>query len=104
MAQLPRRERGQIRLARQAPPEPSDGILDPTLLPRRVRIAEEGRQAEPVAQTIMQGKLGAVVEGQRAPHRAGQPVQATMQPLQHGPGRLVGQPLEDEQAGAALMQ
>ena len=67
-------------------------------------IAEEGLRDRLLGcEPIVQGKLGAVVEGQRPAHRRRQGAQAAMQPLQNGPRRLVGQPVDQEQAGAALM-
>ena len=48
-------------------PEASDGILDAALLPGAVRVAEEGGQTKGLGvETVMFGKLGSVVEGERA--------------------------------------
>jgi hypothetical protein len=41
----------------------ADGILDAALLPRRMRIAEEGFQVGALVQAMMLSKLSAVVEG-----------------------------------------
>ena len=40
------RQGGQVGLAGQGASQTTDGVLDATLLPRRVGIAEEGLEAE----------------------------------------------------------
>ena len=59
-------DRCQVGLSRQEGAHPSDGVFDAALLPGCVRIAEEGAQAELATELVVQGELGAVVEGERA--------------------------------------
>ena len=51
----------EVGLARQSAAQATDGVLDATLLPRRVGIAEEGLETEGM-ELVMLGELGAVVE------------------------------------------
>ncbi|MGY2990969.1 hypothetical protein ACVI1K_008316 [Bradyrhizobium sp. USDA 4508] len=56
------REGYEIRLAGNKAAHPADGVLDATLLPGGMGIAEEGRDREAVQRQVT-GELGAVVEG-----------------------------------------
>ena len=58
------RQRRQVGLAGQSPPQPADGVLHPALLPRGVGIAEEGFDTQ-IVESVMEGELGPVVEGNR---------------------------------------
>jgi len=53
----------QVCSTRQEASDTTVGIFDAALLPRAVRIAEAGVDAERFAQLVMKGELGAVVPG-----------------------------------------
>ena len=56
------RECGEIGLAGNKAAHPSNGVFNTALLPRRVRVAEEGVDREAVQRT-MAGEFGPIVEG-----------------------------------------
>ena len=56
------RQGSQIGFARQGAAQAADGMFDPALLPRGVRVTEEGLDAEGL-EVVMAGELGAIVEG-----------------------------------------
>ena len=58
------RQRRQVGLAGQSQSQPADGVLHPALLPRGVGIAEEGFDTQ-IVESVMEGELGPVVEGNR---------------------------------------
>ena len=56
------RQGSEIGLAGQGAAQAGDGMFDPALLPRDVRVTEEGLNAEGM-EMVMAGELGAIVEG-----------------------------------------
>ena len=60
----------EVGFARQSATHPPVGVLDASLLPRRVGVTKEGLDAEGV-ESMMPGELGAVVEGDRLAPRGG---------------------------------
>ena len=56
----------QVGLSGQEAAHAADGVLDAALLPRRVRVAEVGADAQGV-EVVMASELGAVVEGDGLP-------------------------------------
>ena len=57
------RERCEIGFSGQAAAESADGVFDAALLPGGARITEEGLDIEVLAQPVVLGELGSVVEG-----------------------------------------
>jgi hypothetical protein len=101
--QLRSRDGRQIGLARQPPAQPADGVLDAALLPRCVGIAEEGLDAQGLAQGVVLGELGAVVEGDGLAKRCGQRREQVLDAARHPLGvfgRLARNP---EQARSTLV-
>ncbi len=56
----------EVGLAGKGAPEPTDGVLDATLLPGGVGITEEGFDTQ-IVETVVESELGAVVEGDGPP-------------------------------------
>src|SRR3954468_24583834 len=68
-----------------------------------MRIAEEGAVAELATELVMQGDLGAVVEGEGAAQWFWQAGQAGREPAADAGGSLVWEAFEAEQARGPLM-
>src|SRR5262249_34464821 len=64
-------EVGEVGLSGKEATQSTDGVLDTSLLPGRVRVAEEGLDVEGV-QAAMASKLGSIIEGEGLPKRRGQ--------------------------------
>jgi len=60
---LLRRALEQICSTRQKSSDPAVGVFDAALLPRAVRIAEVGVDAECIAQFVVKSEFGAIVLG-----------------------------------------
>src|SRR3712207_9125133 len=61
--ELGRGESGGVEFARQEATQPSVGVLDAALLPRRVRVAEVGLDTMVPGQLVIAQELRAAVEG-----------------------------------------
>ena len=59
-------QRRQVSLARQSIPQAADGVLDASLMPGRVGIAEEGLNTQ-IVELVVEGELSPVVEGDSLP-------------------------------------
>ena len=57
----------EVCLSGQEPAQSADGVLHGALLPRTVRVAKEGPDAELIGKGKVLGELGAVVEGNGPP-------------------------------------
>ena len=62
----------KIGFARQCATHAQDCVFNSTFLPGRMRIAEEGLDAELVVEFVVFGELGTVVEGDGTPEFSGQ--------------------------------
>src|SRR5690606_17194788 len=82
--------------------EPTDGILDAALLPGVVRVAEEGLAPEGLADLVVQGELGAVVEGERAAELGGNVPEGSLEVGGDGDRGSADLTPEDHQSAAAL--
>src|SRR5262245_13378303 len=95
-------ECGEIGLARNEAAHATDGVLDATLLPGRIGVAEEGPNGEPM-ELLMTGELGAVVEGdglaQRWRHAGEEPDEMACNAL----GSFVGRSGGEQKSGLALV-
>ncbi len=93
---------GESCLAWQIAPENSVGVLDRAALPRRVRIAEEGRDSKITFQLLVLGELRAVVAGDGAPSGPRQAFEEAGEAGGGGLGGLARQAGGEGQAGLAL--
>ena len=82
----------------------SDGIFDAALLPGPMWITEVGRQGELLCEAVMAGKFAAIVEGNGGAQRLGQGCEEGDELAGDAICGLVGDPLDDGVAGAALME
>jgi hypothetical protein len=96
------RQVGEIGFARDKAAHAADGVLDAAFLPRRVRVAEEGLNAEPV-KLVMSGELGAVIEGNGSAQVKRQRGEDRAEVTGDAVGLLVGWPHGDEQARLPLV-
>ena len=93
----------EIGFAGQGPSHAADGVFDAALLPRAMGIAEEGLHAELGVELMVEGELGAVIEGDGLAQPIGQrlePSEELVNGWLGGFARLLG---EQEDAGFALM-
>ncbi len=93
----------QIRPPRQEPPQPADRVLHSPLLPRRVRVAEERLDAQPV-KLVVTGELGPIVEGHRLAKLRRQRPQHPGDGLRDRPRLLRRRPREEQEARGAFLQ
>ena len=96
-------ERGQIGLARQGAAQAPDGVLDAALLPGRVGVAEEGRDAKGM-ELMMAGELGAIVASDGLAPGGRQGCEEAGQGTGDGGGGFAGRPDREEQAGVAFVE
>src|SRR6266851_2775845 len=104
MLQSLRRQCGEVGLAGQATSQATDGVLDAALLPRGVGVTEEGLNAQGLAQAVVVGELGAVIEGDGLSKFLGERGEQGLNVLRHGCGGLVGLTQDPDQARGPLMQ
>src|SRR4249920_1753952 len=82
---------GEICFAWNEAAHSADGVFDPALLPRCIRIAEEGLDSEPVERALPR-ELGSVVEGHGSAQPWRQAGEDSQQMLGDRFGGLVGRP------------
>jgi hypothetical protein len=95
---------GEIGFSGQDASEPSDGVFDSAFLPRRVRVTEESLEAEALSQSVMEGELGSVIEGDGLAQLGGQGGEQRGDGIGDGAGSLVGLAPDDEGAGRAFVE
>jgi hypothetical protein len=95
-------EDSQVGLAGDEAAHPADGVFDASLLPGRVRIAEEGFDGE-VVQRQMAGELGAVVEGHGLPQALWQGGEEADEMAGDATGNLAGETDAKQKARGTLV-
>ena len=78
------------------------GFFNLSLLPWRMGVAEEGAVDELAGELVVQGELGAVVEGHGAAQHSGRLPELGAELGTHGGRGLVGDTRQADGSGAAL--
>src|SRR6266700_2207407 len=93
----------EVGFAGQGTSQATDGVLDAALLPGAMGIAEEGLEAELGFELMVEGELGAIVEGDGLAQRVGQGFEPSLQLLGGRLSGFAGLLGEQEDAGLALV-
>ncbi len=94
----------EIGFARQEASHAADGVLDAAFLPGGVGIAEESLDVEPIAQPVMGGELGSVIEGDGLAQIRWQGLQPSLQGVGQRPRLFGGLTDDGHEARGAFMQ
>ena len=96
------RESGEIGFSGDEATQATDGVFDAALLPRGVRITEEGLDGV-VVELVMASELGAIVEGDGLSERRRQGGEESEKMLGDGIGFFAGRSRCDDQPAVAIV-
>src|SRR5260370_152420 len=94
----------EVCLSGQEAAQSADGVLHGALLPRTVRVAKEGPDAELIGKGKVLGELGAVVEGNGPPQTPIERLEPSLELLDGGLRGLAGLPGSQDEARFALLR
>src|SRR4030081_1050621 len=94
----------EVCLSGQEPAQSADGVLHGALLPRTVRVAKEGPDAELIGKGKVLGELGAVVEGNGPPQTPIERLEPGLELLDGGLRGLAGLAGSQDEARFALLR